>query len=161
MDLTELQTVLGAVLVFLLSLIKIPKIELNIWGWLGKAIRTGLNKDILAELKDMNADLLHVKDELKEFRGEVDTFRQEFLDYKEEDEENRIAQSRQQILIFNDEILQETRHSKERFDNILAEIDKYEKYCSEHPNYANNKAVLAIKNIKKTYEDCTKNHTFL
>lgn len=161
MELTEIQTLLVSVGVFLLSFIKIPKIELNIWSWLGKSIRNGLNKDVLSSLKEMNDDINHVKEQVKEFREEVDAFRQEFLAYKADDEENRIEQSRQQILVFNDELLQEVKHSKERFDNILAEIDKYEKYCAEHPNYANNKAVLAIRHIKKTYEDCAKNHTFL
>lgn len=161
MDFSQFQPYLSAGFIFLLTFIKIPKLELNIWGWLGRAIRDGLNKDVLNELKELTVDISHVKDQVKEFREEVDTFRQEFLSYKADDEENRIGQSRQQILIFNDEILQEIKHSKERFDNILAEIDKYENYCSEHPNYANNKAVLAIKHIKKTYEDCSKNHTFL
>ena len=30
---------------------------------------------------------------------------------------------------------------------MLAKIDDYERYCEEHPEYPNNRAVLAIENI--------------
>ena len=55
---------------------------------------------------------------------------------------------RYRILRFNDEIIQEVRHTKEHFDQILEDIDNYEKFCKENPDFPNNKAVLAIKNIK-------------
>ena len=100
MDLTQLQTLLGAILVFLLSFIKIPKIELNVWAWIGKTIANGINKDVLAELKDMNADITHVKEEVKEFRGEVDRFRQEFLAYKADDEETELKKMQGMLDIF-------------------------------------------------------------
>ena len=52
-------------------------------------------------------------------------------------------------------------HSKEHFDEILKDIDKYENYCKEHKDYENNKAVLAIKTIKDEYAYCLKKHKFL
>ena len=37
------------------------------------------------------------------------------------------------------------------FDQIIEDIDQYETYCAEHPNFKNNKAVLTIANIKSAY----------
>lgn len=68
---------------------------------------------------------------------------------------------RYRILRFNDEIIQEVRHTKEHFDQILEDIDNYEKFCKENPDFPNNKAVLAIKNIKDVYDRCVEENDFL
>lgn len=75
--------------------------------------------------------------------------------------ENDATTARYRILRFNDEILHGTHHTKEHFDQILGDINSYESYCSSHPEYENNKAVLAIENIKKVYQSCTAKNDFL
>ena len=47
------------------------------------------------------------------------------------------------------------------FIEILADIDSYEKYCDTHPDYPNNRAGLAIENIKENYKERLKKHDFL
>ena len=78
-------------------------------------------------------------------------------------EENEATNARSKILSFNSDLLKndEITHTREEFIDVLYMIDKYERYCRDHPNYQNNRAVLAIKNIKKTYMDCSDNGTFL
>ena len=78
-----------------------------------------------------------------------------------ENQEHRAKQSRTRILQFNDEIYRGLRHSKENFDDVIAEIDSYEDYCSKHPDFPNFKAVAAIQNIKDTYMRCLKEGDFL
>lgn len=68
---------------------------------------------------------------------------------------------RYRILRFNDEVRQGIRHTKEHFDQILEDIDSYESFCRENPNFSNNKAVLAIKNIKDVYDRCVDDNDFL
>ena len=75
--------------------------------------------------------------------------------------ENEATTCRYRILRFNDEILHEEKHSKEHFDQILEDISRYERFCNTHPEYENNKAVLAIKNIKRVYQTCSENNSFL
>ena len=41
------------VLIILLGLIKIPKLEINIWKWLGKAIGKAINADVMTRLIKM------------------------------------------------------------------------------------------------------------
>lgn len=68
---------------------------------------------------------------------------------------------RYRILRFDDEIRHKQKHTKEHFDQILDDITEYENYCSSHPNYKNNRAILAIENIKETYKKCCFTHSFL
>ena len=65
------------------------------------------------------------------------------------------------ILHFNNELLRDIGHTQEEFFEVLAEIDAYEKYCREHPEYPNNRAVLAIENIQEVYKERLKKRDFL
>lgn len=68
---------------------------------------------------------------------------------------------RYRILRFNDEILHDEKHTKEHFDQLLEDITQYERYCDEHPEFPNNKAVCAINNIRSVYQKCCEEGTFL
>ena len=109
--------------------IKIPKIELNIWGIIGKSI----NKDITSKVNALNSEVSELKNDF---------------------EVHAVNSCRERILRFNSEIMSDNNmHNKEYYDEILSDIDKYEHYCLNHPDYPNNKAMLSIENIKKTYSD--------
>lgn len=127
-------------LVILIGMIKIPRLELNIWNLIGRTIGRSINGEVLAQVKRLTA--------------EVDIL-------KKEEELERARQARQRILRFNDEILFNKRHSKEHFDEILDDIDTYEAYCEAHEDYENNKAVLAISTIREVYKECLRDHDFL
>ena len=134
------QTGAIGLIIILAGLIKIPKLELNIWSWLGRAFGRAINGEIMDEVKKMDKKLDdHLRDE----------------------ELERIKRARQRILRFADEILMDKKHSKEHFDEILSDIDEYEKYCEEHCEYKNNKAVLSIETIKDVYNDCLIEHSFV
>jgi hypothetical protein len=85
-------------------------------------------------------------------------FNGDVMDRLEEYEANN---NRYRILRFDDEIRHEVLHTKEHFDQILDDITDYENYCIDHPKYKNNKACLAIDNIRRTYDKCATEHTFL
>lgn len=127
-------------LVILAGMIKIPKLELNIWNWIGRGIGRSINREVMEQVKNLSekVDTIETNAELE-----------------------RVRYSRQRILRFNDEILCGKRHSKEHFDEILDDITVYEHYCNDHKDYENNKAVLAIATIKKTYDNCMDTHDFL
>ena len=135
------------ILIILAGMIKIPKIELNLWNWIGRTVGRSINKEMMDQVNDLQS-------EIKGMKTEIDTL-------KKEEELERVRMARQRILRFNDEILFEKRHSKEHFDEILDDIDTYEEYCHTHEDYENNKAVLAIATIREVYKDCLKTHDFL
>ena len=100
--------------------------------------------DIQVELKNQMQGLAEKMDGLRKVNGEGMAYTWRY-----------------RILRFNDEIIQEVRHTKEHFDQILEDIDNYEKFCKENPDFPNNKAVLAIKNIKDVYDRCVEENDFL
>lgn len=124
----------GAVVV--MSLVEISPIKINPWSWIGKV----LNKDILHKLEKVEKDVAEVKREVGE---------------------SSAVTSRYRILRFDDEILHDVKHSKEHFDQILLDIDVYEKFCEEHPDFKNNIAVMAIEHIKEIYSKCSRENSFL
>lgn len=77
-------------------------------------------------------------------------------------EEYRVKLCRQRILQFSDELYRGVKHTKESFDDVIAEgIDVYEDYCDRHPSFPNFKAEAAIENIKETYKKLLKEGGFL
>lgn len=156
MSLQEILALLGVqevitlgvgILLVLSMLVEVSKIKLNPWsalaGWIGKKI----NAEVLKELSNVKSDLKKTKEALD--------------DHVAVDDRRTVDARRTRILRFNNELLRDIDHTKEEFIEVLAEIDAYETYCREHDNYKNNRAVLAISNIKETYKERLRKHDFL
>ena len=75
--------------------------------------------------------------------------------------EDRATNARIRILRFSDEVRHGVLHSKESFDQVNLDIDTYHRYCEDHPEYKNNRAVMAIANIQRVYAKCLENNGFL
>lgn len=134
------------------SLIQISPIKINPWTWCRDRARD------LIGLNELKIELQTVKENMDELDSKIDNL-------KKEDQERRdlsdALSSRRRILRFNDELLQNIRHSQEMFNNILEDITDYDHYCNTHRNFVNQRAVLAESNIKKTYQKCMEEHDFL
>ena len=130
----------GGIIAILMTLIQISPIKINPWSWLFKCIGRAVNSEVLGEVVKLRMDVQHNKDD---------------------DDEQWASLSRSHILRFGDELLHGMAHSKEHFDQILLDISKYEKYCREHPDYLNDVATATITQIKKTYQKCLEENSFL
>lgn len=130
----------GGLLLILMTLIQITPIKINPWSWLGRCIGRVLNGEVLTK---------------------VDNLSKELADHKEKSAEREATRSRTNILRFGDEILHGIPHSKEHYDQILAEISSYEIYCDDHPKYKNNVAIGTIKHIKNMYQKHLEQDSFL
>ena len=75
-------------------------------------------------------------------------------------DENAAVLARTHILRFNDELINGVEHTQEYFRQQLQDIDTYEAYCSAHPQFRNTYALLAIENIKRTYNNLLKKGAF-
>lgn len=73
---------------------------------------------------------------------------------------NKADDCRERILRFNGEIKRGVHHDEEEFNNVINSIDTYEDFCRNNPDYPNNKAVLAIENIKNVYKKAYSNNDF-
>lgn len=152
MDTKELVTALCVVL-GLPTLIEISPIKINPWSWIWKMLKflwrgfcRSLNADVLERLKTL-------EDEQGEIKKEISA--QKALSDKREADGWRT-----EILRFNMELVKHTKHTREDYIEILDIIDKYEKYCNAHEDYENNRAVHAIANIGRCYDDRLKNNDF-
>lgn len=140
MSLNEIIFGSGGALVLILTLVQITPVKVNPWSAIAKAIGRAVNGELIEKIDNLDR-------EVKDLRNVCD--------------ERDATLMRTHILHFNDELLHDKSHTKEHFDQILDDITSYEKYCDEHPDYKNNKAVCAIDNIRCTYRKRMQKHDFL
>lgn len=140
MTIQELLAGGGGLVLLFLTLVQIAPVKINPWSALAKIVGKAVNEDITSRL-----DGIEIK-----------------LDGHITMDDRRTADNRRsQILHFNNELLRPIEHTKEEFVEVLAKIDDYERYCEEHPDYPNNRAVLAIENIREVYKERLKKRDFL
>lgn len=130
----------GGVLLFVMSVVQIAPIEIKPWSAIARAFGRAINAEVLRDLK---------------------TVKQDLTDHIRIDGERDADEHRARILRFNNELLRDIPHTREEFIDVLADIDFYERYCRDHENYKNNRAVHAIANISRVYDDRLREHDFL
>ena len=143
MELSELIIKLssgGFGILALLTIIQISPIKINPWSYLARRMGKALNREVIDKIDQLSIDLIDLRNVCDEREADL---------------------CRTHILHFNDEILHDVNHTKEHFDQILIDISNYELYCNSHPNYKNNIANDAISRIKRTYQKCGDEGTFL
>lgn len=127
-------------LLALTALIQIAPIKVNPWTAIAKAVGRAINADVLNEL---------------------DTVKKDLADHIRMDGERNADEHRTRILRFNNELLRDIPHTKEEFIDVLADIDFYERYCEDNKDYKNNRAVHAIANISRVYDERLQKHDFM
>lgn len=144
----------GGAAILILTLIQITPIKLNPWSAVGKVFKRGLS----AFGKLTNAEVIHRLEEIEATQKETRRILDEHIQM---DDERNADEHRLRILQFNTELLRGMSHTEEDFIEILAEIDFYESYCEAHPDYKNNRAVHAIANIGRVYDERLQKRDFL
>lgn len=147
MTLAELLGWGGGGLFLLLTLVQVAPVKLNPWSALAALIGRAVNREVLGKLDSLG-------------RAQAEN-RQRLDEHIRADDERDADAHRARILHFNNELLRSIPHTKEEFVEILSSIDVYERYCQDHPEYRNNRAVHAIANIGRVYDDRLRNHDFL
>ena len=82
-------------------------------------------------------------------------------DHIKEDEEDKARNQRYRILRFFDEMCEHRKHSESHFEDILDDIDCYEKYCDTHPEFRNGRGRMAMDRIKTAYVEIKAKGGFL
>ena len=123
----------SGLLMGIMTLVQIVPCKINPWSWVARAIGRAINAEVITKLDN------HIT----------------------MDDRRTADGHRTRILHFNNELLRDIGYTKEEFIEALADIDEYEKYCRDHPDYPNNRAILAIENIRTTYKKRLDKHDFL
>lgn len=101
----------------------------------------------------------------KKLNGEIinrfDTLEKKVNNIENASDERNAISCRVRILQFGDEVRRGMRHSQENFDQILSDIDDYERYCDAHPDFKNNKTVATKEKILKVYSERMDENDFL
>ena len=137
----------GGALLVLMTLVQIAPVKINPWSAVAKALGRAINGEVMGKLEEM---------------GQVQQDTQRRLDaHIKVDDERAADMHRARILQFNNELIRNIPHTREEFIEILAEIDGYERFCCEHPDYPNSRAVHAVANISRVYDERLQKHDFL
>lgn len=129
----------SGVLAILLSVVEFSPIKINPWTAIAKKLGKALNEDTLHAVEDLRAD---------------------FESFKQEVRNNNVDRWISLILSFNSSLIQGVKHTQEDWIEILKIIQKYKRYCEDHKEYENGRAVHAIANIERTYDTLLQEHAF-
>lgn len=147
MTVKEILTGSSLGLLALLTLVQIAPIKVNPWSAIAKGLGRAFNADVLKSLEEVKAQQ---KDSQKRL-----------ADHIKVDDERDADRHRERILRFNNELLRDIPHTREDFIEILTVIDRYERYCKANEDYKNNRAVHAVANIGRVYDERLQKHDFL
>ena len=76
-------------------------------------------------------------------------------------DEREAINSRIRILRFGDDIRQGMLHSKDSFDQTLLDVDVYDDYCANHPEFLNNRTATTVEYIKRVYAERLEKNDFI
>ena len=132
MELTVGQIIGGGfgILMLLFTFIEISPIKISPLAWVGRR----MNKELVDKVDNLDKKVDDIESVVNK--------------------QNAIT-CRVRILRFGDEILHEDKHSKDSFDQVLEDIDTYEQYCLEHPEFKNNKTVITKMYVVKGNSNIT------
>lgn len=142
----HISTILAA-LAALSVVIEVAPIKINPWSRLAENIGKAFNKPALDKIAS-------VEQQLKKTNEKLDG-------HMAADELQKAEDARAAALRFNNELLRNIPHTREEFFEVLQKIDVYEDYCNRHKEYENNRAVHAIANINRVYDERLAKHDFL
>ena len=135
LDLQGITWLAGVATVIVTTLVQNFSDKYKPWTWLAEQFGKAANKEMIDRLDDVEKKIINI--------------------------EERAKAARRRILRCADEIRSKVRHSKEFFDDVLADISFYKNYCNENPKFKNEKAVMAIELIEETYKKCLRENDFL
>lgn len=137
----------GGALLIVMTIVQVAPVKINPWSAIAKALGRAINGEVMGKLEEM---------------GQVQQATQRRLDaHIKMDDERAADMHRARIIQFNNELIRNIPHTREEFIEILAEIDGYERFCREHPDYPNSRAVHAVANISRVYDERLQKHDFL
>ena len=143
-----------AVLATFSIVIEVSPIKINPWSKLAENIGKAFNKPALDKITSVEQQLKKTNEKLAETNEKLDG-------HMANDELQKAEDARAAALRFNNELLRDIPHTREEFFEVLPKIDIYEDFCDRHKDYENNRAVHAIANINRVYDERLAKHDFL
>ena len=102
-----------------------------------------------------------LKNQLQEIVKSINKLENALLNHITEEGAVRADDARMRIILFGGEAKRGIPHTEEHWKDILRDIDKYETYCTQHPEYLNSRAVNTIDFLQDRFQQHLQNNDFL
>lgn len=106
-------------------------------------------------------DAKQFKTQLQEIVKSINKLENALLNHITEEGAARADDARMRIILFGGEAKRGIAHTEEHWKDILRDIDKYETYCTQHPEYLNSRAVNTIDFLQDRFQQHLQNNDFL
>lgn len=146
-EISSLTSFIVIVVVVASSLIEISPIKVNPWSWVIKKLGKALNGEVIKGLQDVKKEVNEIKADQQETRKQRQS--------------DKATAARRRILNFDDELRRGVLHSQEQFRQIIEDVDFYKGFCNSHPEYPNNAAEGAMRNIIEKYRVVKEHNDFI
>lgn len=110
---------------------------------------------------DIESAVQEIQRDLVTMQGNQEAMQRNLAKLSASVAEDRAITARVRILSFADDMMSHKDHSKDSFDQVLCDIDQYDRYCNEHPTFKNNQTALSRELIIDQYKECEREGTFL
>ncbi len=130
-----------------------PKIKWNPWTALFKWVGEKFNTHIDTKLET-------VREEIKTVDTKVTKVQAELTKHMAESEKKALQDTRNTILDFSNACMNGRRHTKEQYEFMINQCDKYEEYITKN-KIKNGVIETAIKEIRRLYDERIHKNDFL
>ena len=131
----------------------IPKFKWSPWSALFKYIGSRFNDQIDKKIAALDKKVVDVD-------KKVENVNKELKAHIAESEAKSLQDTRRDILEFCNSCMNKHKHTKEQFDFVIKQCDKYEVYVEKN-QVKNGEVTAAIKEIKRLYDKCIQTNGFL
>lgn len=110
---------------------------------------------------DIDQAVQDIQKDLVTLQNNQDNMKVQISELSESVAEDQAITARVRILSFADDMMSSREHSKDAFDQVLTDIDRYNRYCADHPHFKNNQTAMSVEMILDQYKECERKGTFL
>ena len=134
------------------------------WSILLSFIGREINAEIIQSQKEMSERIDALDKKLENIQQDmsdrIDAIDEKIVTTDKKLDKNVAISARVRILRFGDELQEDKKLSKGRFDQALADINSYDEYCAKHSDFKNGVTEPTSSFIKEQYQERLRKHDF-
>ena len=130
------------------------------WSIILSFIGREINAEIIQSCDDLSKRIDGINAELAKTQESIAEAKEAIKKSQNFELETRAIAARVRILRFGDELQEEKKPSKGRFDQALADINAYDEYCAQHSDFKNGVTEPTSTFIKEQYQERLRKYDF-
>lgn len=130
------------------------------WSIILSFIGREINAEIVQSCDELSKRIDGINAELSKTQESIAEAKEAINKSQDFELETRAIAARVRILRFGDELQEDKKLSKGRFDQALADINEYEEYCVKHSDFKNGITEPTSGFIKEQYQERLRKHDF-